>query len=58
MESCFVYTEIEKKQTPWPETASELYRPSDRHLSAKLVPNFADRGVSRSQHGRSPTAVI
>jgi hypothetical protein len=26
------------------ESASELYRPSDRTLSAKLVPNFADRG--------------
>jgi hypothetical protein len=25
-------------------TASELYRPGERRLSAKLVPNFADRG--------------
>jgi hypothetical protein len=32
------------KQTPWPETASELYRLSDRRLSAKLVPTFAYRG--------------
>jgi hypothetical protein len=34
------------KQTPWPWSASELYRPtkSDRRLSAKLVPTFADRG--------------
>jgi hypothetical protein len=31
------------KQTPW-ESASELYRPSDRRLSTKLVPTFADRG--------------
>jgi hypothetical protein len=23
------------KQTPWPKSASELYRPRDRHLSAK-----------------------
>jgi hypothetical protein len=30
--------------TPWPESASELYRPSDRRLSAKLVIKFADRG--------------
>jgi hypothetical protein len=30
--------------TPWPESASELYRLSDIHLSAKLVPAFADRG--------------
>jgi hypothetical protein len=40
--------------TQWPESASELYRPSDRRLSTKLVPTFADRGVSRG----SPTAVI
>jgi hypothetical protein len=32
------------KKTPWPESASELYRQSDRRLSTKLVPNFADRG--------------
>jgi hypothetical protein len=31
------------KQTPWSESASELYRPIDRRLSAKLVPTFADR---------------
>jgi hypothetical protein len=30
--------------TLWPESASELYRPSDSRLSAKLVPTFADRG--------------
>jgi hypothetical protein len=36
-------------QTPWPESASELYRPSDRRLSAIIVPTFTDRGVSRSQ---------
>jgi hypothetical protein len=40
------------------ESASELYRSSDRRLSVKLVPTFADRGVSRSQRGESPTAVI
>jgi hypothetical protein len=27
-----------KTKTPWPESASELYRQSDRRLSAKLVP--------------------
>jgi hypothetical protein len=32
-----------QKQTPWPEFASELYGPSDRRLSAKLVPTAADR---------------
>jgi hypothetical protein len=34
----------DSKQSPWPESASELYRPSDRHLSAKLVPTFAGIG--------------
>jgi hypothetical protein len=32
------------KKNPWSEPASELYRPSDRRLSAKLLPTFADRG--------------
>jgi hypothetical protein len=32
------------KQTPWPESMSELYQLSDLHLSVKLVPTFADRG--------------
>jgi hypothetical protein len=32
------------KQTPWPESASELYRPSDRRFSAKWLPTFADKG--------------
>jgi hypothetical protein len=31
------------KQTPWPESASELYRRTDLSLSAKLVPTFTDR---------------
>jgi hypothetical protein len=35
-------TSLRKKQTPWPQSASE--RPSDRRLSTKLVPTFADRG--------------
>jgi hypothetical protein len=30
--------------SPWPESVSELYRPRDRCLSAKLVPTFADSG--------------
>jgi hypothetical protein len=33
-----------KTKTPWPESASELYRPSDRRLLAKLVPTFTDGG--------------
>jgi hypothetical protein len=32
------------KKSPWLESASELYRPSDRRLSAKLAPTLADRG--------------
>jgi hypothetical protein len=32
------------KQTPWSESASELYRRSDRRLSAKLLPTFTVRG--------------
>jgi hypothetical protein len=48
----------QKRQTPLPESASELYRPSDRRLSATLLPTFADRGVSRDQRDGSPTAVI
>jgi hypothetical protein len=32
-----------KLKTPWPASASELYRPSDRRLSEKLVPTFVDR---------------
>jgi hypothetical protein len=45
-------------QTPWPESGSELYQSSYRRLSAKLVPTFAHRRVSRSQRGGSPTAVL
>jgi hypothetical protein len=47
-----------KKQTPWPKSASELYRASEGRLSVKLVPIFADRRMSRSQSGGFPTAVI
>jgi hypothetical protein len=27
-------------KTPWPQSASEQYQPSDRRLSTKLVPTF------------------
>jgi hypothetical protein len=40
----FLPCEHQYQRTPWSESASELHRPSDRHLSAKLVPTFADRG--------------
>jgi hypothetical protein len=36
-----LHNESTKKKTPWPESASELYRPSDRCLSAKWLPTFA-----------------
>jgi hypothetical protein len=42
-----------KQQTLWPESASRVYWPSDRRLLTKLVPTFADRGVSRSQRNGS-----
>jgi hypothetical protein len=32
------------KKALWPESARLIYRPSDRGLSAKLVPTFAVRG--------------
>jgi hypothetical protein len=32
------------KQTPWSDSASELYRLSDRRFSAKWLPTFADKG--------------
>jgi hypothetical protein len=50
-----------KQQTPWPESASELYRPSDRRLSPKLVPTLADRGcrvVSATNHPQSLISVF
>jgi hypothetical protein len=37
-----IYSNNNKKRTPWPESASKVYGPSDRRLSAKLVPTFAD----------------
>jgi hypothetical protein len=45
----------EEKKIPWPESARELclYRPSDRPLSAKLVPASADRGLPRCQRNGS-----
>jgi hypothetical protein len=36
------WTGMQKKQTAWFESASELYRPSDRRLLAKLVSTFTD----------------
>jgi hypothetical protein len=47
---CFVvkninyYLNFGSLQTPWPESESELYRPRNRRLSAKLMPTFAAIG--------------
>jgi hypothetical protein len=52
---CLVYTVLalmywvycdnkKKKKTPWSESASKLYRPSDRSFSAKWLPTFVDKG--------------
>jgi hypothetical protein len=41
-------------ETPRSESTTELHRLSDRRLSAKLAPTFADRGVSRSQRADLP----
>jgi hypothetical protein len=40
-EKVYIYIYI---KTPWPESVRELYRQSDRRLSAKLAPTFVDRG--------------
>jgi hypothetical protein len=39
------------KKKSWRQSGNKLYRKLDRSLSAKLVPTFEDRGVSRSQRG-------
>jgi hypothetical protein len=39
-----LFTYKQQKQTPWSESARELYRPSDRRFSAKWLPTFAERG--------------
>jgi hypothetical protein len=39
-----IYKKKNKTITPWSESAIELYRQSDRRLSAKGLPTFADRG--------------
>jgi hypothetical protein len=51
---CLLIKKIIIILTPWPKSTSELYRPSDCRLPAKLVPTFADRGMSRSQRRGSP----
>jgi hypothetical protein len=38
------HIKVKLKVSSWPQSASELYRPSDRRLSAKLVSTSAARG--------------
>jgi hypothetical protein len=40
----FIFHNNKKSPGLRPQSASELYRPSDSGLLAKLVPTFADRG--------------
>jgi hypothetical protein len=40
---CFLLSLLQLNLSPWPESANDLYRLSDRRLSAKLVPTFTDR---------------
>jgi hypothetical protein len=37
-----MWSSSSEKKIPWIQSVSELYRLSDRRLSAKLVPTFAD----------------
>jgi hypothetical protein len=50
------FSEMSVSETPWPESTSELYQPSDSRLSAKLMTTFADRGCHvvsvTDPHGR------
>jgi hypothetical protein len=36
----FLLNDCTNKKTPWSESVSELYRPSDRRLSTKWLPTF------------------
>jgi hypothetical protein len=53
--------ETNKNQILWLESVNELYRTSDRRLSAKIVPIFVDRGcrvvsaASREYDRRDPS---
>jgi hypothetical protein len=44
---------LENIASPTHNSESELYRPSDRRLSAKPMRILADRGVSLGQRGGS-----
>jgi hypothetical protein len=40
----YAHQDYHLKKAPWSESASELYRPRNRRLSAKWLPTFADKG--------------
>jgi hypothetical protein len=45
-------------KTPWLESASELYRPTERPpLVGEVSVNFSGQRVSRGQRNESPTVV-
>jgi hypothetical protein len=44
---------MNEQRTPWPESATELYRPSDHRLSTKLVPTSCRWRVSRGERDGS-----
>jgi hypothetical protein len=48
----YIYIYIYINWSSWPESISELYRPSDRRLSAKIIRTFAER-VPRGQRDGS-----
>jgi hypothetical protein len=52
------YKKKEAYETPWPEPASELYRPSDRRLFGDVSTDFCIWKVPRGQHDGSLTAVF
>jgi hypothetical protein len=43
--------------TPWPESASGLYQPSDRRVSAKIEPPFSD-SIEIQDYGRRGSAAL
>jgi hypothetical protein len=54
----YVLSHSTSKQTPWPLVRKRTI-PTDRlpRVDEILMPTFVERGVSRGQHGGSPTVV-
>jgi hypothetical protein len=55
---CSACVSVPYKQTPWPLVRKRTI-PTERLpiVDKNLMPSFVDRGLSRGQRGRSPTAV-